>query len=72
MRLTGGVGVDICIDVVGVDAYHAHQGPAAVLEKAQEAQFKQEMAQNNPAGYKPRRQRLGSRRCAVAGPAMGD
>ncbi len=53
MRLTGGVGVDICIDVVGVDAYHAHQGPAAVTAKAEEAQFKQEMEQNNPAGYKP-------------------
>ena len=53
MRLTGGVGVDICIDVVGVDAYHAHQGPAAVIAKAEEAQFKQEMEQNNPAGYKP-------------------
>ncbi len=53
MRLTGGVGVDIAIDVVGVDAYHAHQGPAAKLEKAQESQFQQEMAQNNPAGYKP-------------------
>ena len=53
MRLTGGVGVDICIDVVGVDAYHAHQGPAAVTAKAEEAQFKKELEQNNPAGYKP-------------------
>ncbi len=52
-RLTGGIGVDICIDVVGVDAYHAHQGPAATLEKTQEAQFKQDLEQNNPKGYKP-------------------
>ena len=52
-RLTGGTGPDICIDAVGVDAYHAHQGPAAKLEKAQEQQFVQELEQNNPAGYKP-------------------
>jgi len=53
MRLTNGVGVDCAIDCVGVDAYHAHQGPAAKIEKLQEGQFKQEMAQNNPAGYNP-------------------
>ena len=53
MRLTGGIGVDCAIDAVGVDSYHAHQGPAAKLEKAQEGQFKQEMEQNNPAGYNP-------------------
>jgi len=53
MRLTGGIGPDCAIDVVGVDAYHAHQGPAAKLEKMQKDQFKQEMAQNNPAGYNP-------------------
>jgi threonine dehydrogenase-like Zn-dependent dehydrogenase len=52
-RLTGGIGPDITIDVVGVDAYHAHQGPAAKLEKAQEQKFAQELAQNNPAGYEP-------------------
>jgi len=53
-RLTGGVGPDICIDVVGVDSYHAHQGPAAKLEKTQEQQFEQELQQNNPADYKPK------------------
>ncbi len=53
MRLTGGAGVDCAIDVVGVDSYHAHQGPAAKLEKAQEGQFKEEMEKNNPAGYNP-------------------
>ena len=52
-RMTGGAGPDITIDVVGVDAYHAHQGPAAKLEKLQEQQFEQELQQNNPAGYKP-------------------
>ncbi len=29
MRLTGGIGVDRVIDAVGVDAEHAHGGPAA-------------------------------------------
>ncbi len=53
-RLTGGVGPDICIDVVGVDSYHAHQGPAAKLGKTQEQQFEQELQQNNPADYKPK------------------
>ena len=53
MRLTGGIGVDCSIDAVGVDAYHAHQGPAAKLEKPQEAQFQEELEKNNPAGYKP-------------------
>ncbi len=71
MRLTGGIGPDCAIDVVGVDSYHAHQGPAAKLDKAQEGQFQQELAQNNPAGYKPQQGQLGSRRCAFPGIAMG-
>ena len=33
-RLTGGIGVDRVIDAVGVDAMHAHHGPAA--EKAEQ------------------------------------
>ena len=53
-RLTGGIGPDIAIDVVGVDSYHAHQGPAAKLEKMQSETFQQEMEQNNPAGYNPK------------------
>ena len=53
-RLTGGVGPDICIDVVGVDSYHAHHGPAAKMDTAQEQKFAQEMQQNNPAGYNPK------------------
>ncbi len=52
-RLTGGVGPDICIDVVGVDSYHAHHGPAAKLDKEQEQKFAEEMQRNNPDGYKP-------------------
>ena len=54
MRLTNGIGPDCAIDAVGVDAYHAHQGPAAKLEKMQDAQFKEEMEKNNPAGYAPK------------------
>ena len=53
-RLTGGIGPDICIDVVGVDSYHAHHGPAAKLSQTQEEKFAQEMAQNEPEGYKPK------------------
>ena len=53
MRLTNGIGVDCAIDAVGVDSYHAHQGPAAKLEKAQESQFQEELKKNNPEGYKP-------------------
>jgi threonine dehydrogenase-like Zn-dependent dehydrogenase len=49
-RLTGGIGVDRAVDAVGVDANHAHRGPAAHRE--QEAQFEQEVQavapQKNP------------------------
>ena len=34
-QLTGGIGVDCAIDAVGVDAYTAHEGPAAVQAKPQ-------------------------------------
>ncbi|MCO4861992.1 glutathione-dependent formaldehyde dehydrogenase [Cupriavidus sp. WGlv3] len=41
VELTGGIGVDRAIDAVGVDAMHAHQGPAAqdpsIPESEQEA-----------------------------------
>ena len=53
MRLTNGIGPDCSIDAVGVDSYHAHQGPAAKLDKQQSAQFAEELEQNNPDGYKP-------------------
>lgn len=35
LRLTGGIGVDRAIDAVGVDAEHAHAGPAADQAKQQ-------------------------------------
>lgn len=54
MRLTGGIGPDCAIDVVGVDAYHAHQGPASKLDPQQAEEFQKEMAQNNPEGYNPK------------------
>jgi threonine dehydrogenase-like Zn-dependent dehydrogenase len=37
--LTGGIGVDRAIDAVGVDAGHAHHGPAARQAKAQQQGF---------------------------------
>ena len=46
-RLTGGVGADCVIDVVGVDAQHAHGGPAKPdQDKLQ--QFAGEVQQNAP------------------------
>ena len=52
--LTGGIGVDRAIDAVGVDAEHAHHGPAAKQARQQKAQFekeKQEVApKTNPDG----------------------
>ncbi|GGD69908.1 zinc-dependent alcohol dehydrogenase [Caballeronia grimmiae] len=38
MSLTAGAGVDRAIDAVGVDAAHAHSGPAASNEQAQQAE----------------------------------
>jgi threonine dehydrogenase-like Zn-dependent dehydrogenase len=53
-RLTGGIGVDRAIDAVGVDANHAHHGPAAKDSKALEKSFKQELKlvapETNPQG----------------------
>ncbi len=51
--LTGGIGVDRIIEAVGVDAEHAHSGPAAPTEQI-EQQFEQERQQvapeTNPQG----------------------
>jgi threonine dehydrogenase-like Zn-dependent dehydrogenase len=47
-RMTGGIGVDRAIDAVGVDANHAHQGPAAAEAKALEKIFQQEVEQVAP------------------------
>lgn len=41
-RLTDKIGVDRAIDAVGVDAEHAHGGPAAKKAKKQEAEFEKE------------------------------
>jgi threonine dehydrogenase-like Zn-dependent dehydrogenase len=53
-RLTGGIGADRAIDAVGVDACHAHHGPAARQAKQQAEEFKQELKKvaphTNPSG----------------------
>jgi threonine dehydrogenase-like Zn-dependent dehydrogenase len=41
-QLTGDIGVDRAIDAVGVDAVHAHHGPAAKQAKKQEEEFAEE------------------------------
>jgi threonine dehydrogenase-like Zn-dependent dehydrogenase len=47
-KLTGGVGVDRVIDAVGVDAQHAHHGPAAQEAQQHEAEFAAEQKQVSP------------------------
>jgi len=42
-RLTDGIGVDRAIDAVGVDALHAHQGPAAPAARKLRKQFDTEL-----------------------------
>jgi threonine dehydrogenase-like Zn-dependent dehydrogenase len=46
--LTGGIGVDRAIDAVGVDAEHAHKGPAARQAKKEKEQFEQQVRQVAP------------------------
>lgn len=41
-ELTGGIGTDRAIDAVGVDAQHAHHGPAAQAAEQQKPQFERE------------------------------
>jgi threonine dehydrogenase-like Zn-dependent dehydrogenase len=48
VELTGGIGVDRAIDAVGVDAQHAHHGPAAQEAQQKEQQFQQEVKQVAP------------------------
>jgi len=43
VELTGGVGVDRVIDAVGVDAQHAHRGPAGKKSKQQASEFAEEV-----------------------------
>ena len=47
-KLTGGIGVDRVIDAVGVDAQHAHHGPAAHEAHEHEAEFAAEQKQVAP------------------------
>jgi len=48
LSLTGGIGVDRAIDAVGVDAEHAHAGPAAQKAEEQKSLFEQELKQVAP------------------------
>ncbi|MBF5042410.1 glutathione-dependent formaldehyde dehydrogenase [Aggregicoccus sp. 17bor-14] len=48
LRLTGGIGVDRAIDVVGVDAEQPHHGPAAKAAKKEAAKFKAEVKEVAP------------------------
>jgi threonine dehydrogenase-like Zn-dependent dehydrogenase len=48
-ELTGGIGVDRAIDAVGVDAVHAHQGPAARKAAGQEMEFRRQVESVAPA-----------------------
>jgi threonine dehydrogenase-like Zn-dependent dehydrogenase len=54
LALTDGIGVDRAIDAVGVDATHAHRGPAAKKAKEQAKEFAREVhqvaPQQNPQG----------------------
>lgn len=48
LELTGGIGVDRAIDAVGVDAEHAHGGPAAKQAAKNSEKFQQEVKQVAP------------------------
>lgn len=48
VELTGGIGVDRAIDAVGVDASHAHHGPAAAQAQKQKAEFARQVEQVAP------------------------
>jgi threonine dehydrogenase-like Zn-dependent dehydrogenase len=48
LSLTGGIGVDRAIDAVGVDAEHAHAGPAAQKAEQQKSSFEEELKQVAP------------------------
>jgi threonine dehydrogenase-like Zn-dependent dehydrogenase len=52
LELTDGIGVDRAIDAVGVDASHAHHGPASAGAGEQEDEFRREVKQNAP-GARP-------------------
>jgi threonine dehydrogenase-like Zn-dependent dehydrogenase len=48
VRLTGGIGVDRAIDAVGVDAVHAHAGPASKLGDQEQAELHHQVEQVAP------------------------
>jgi threonine dehydrogenase-like Zn-dependent dehydrogenase len=48
LSMTGGIGVDRAIDAVGVDAEHAHAGPAAKAAQQKEKQYKSQVQQVAP------------------------
>lgn len=48
LELTGGVGVDRVIDAVGVDAQHAHAGPAGAEAAKHQDEIKQEQKKIEP------------------------
>ncbi len=48
LSLTGGIGVDRAIDAVGVDAQHAHHGPASQQAQDKAEQFAEEVRQVAP------------------------
>ncbi|HET6158207.1 MAG TPA: zinc-dependent alcohol dehydrogenase [Dongiaceae bacterium] len=54
LSLTGEIGVDRAIDAVGIDAQHAHHGPAAKAAKKDKESFDKEVAavapKTNPVG----------------------
>jgi threonine dehydrogenase-like Zn-dependent dehydrogenase len=48
LKMTGGIGVDRAIDAVGVDAEHAHHGPAEKQAEQKKEQFKEEVKKIAP------------------------
>lgn len=48
VKLTGDIGVDRAIDAVGVDAMHAHHGPAAREGRKHAAEFQRELEEVAP------------------------
>jgi len=56
LALTNGIGVDRAIDAVGVDAQHAHSGPAANQAKQQANEFRKEQKQIEPKAIREGKQ----------------
>jgi threonine dehydrogenase-like Zn-dependent dehydrogenase len=56
LALTNGIGVDRAIDAVGVDAQHAHSGPAANQAKQQANEFEREQREIGPKAIREGKQ----------------